>query len=357
MENHILTSSPIFWVDTPRSMFIRDTEKTLHSLLSGRLVGKTSFRRILLGRKGTGKTTLLKHIQKAAKDVLSITTIFIDYTNPMRAQLPSELIRSEFDFTCDGGFNSVDKQLEETGNFVFLLIDEFVNVFSRCENGRHIIGELMEIGGSQRGRVHCIVSGSSSKLRQLCFGKLSPEETALYPNYTGLDMNSTKFSARWIYPFVEYDEYQNIVSRLYGTISDAVILQSYLETSGNLRLMEDFFDNGWADSYTTGLKQLNDEENTFMTCLHQCVRDMQPLDEHGGVRYWTMYIPFTTFRYEMIKRNPLYYDNKSLIYNLADKGYIRYNTYSTDGPMISLGGPRIFLELSLITNELTCREI
>lgn len=345
-------------MDTPRSDFIINTEKTLQSLVAGRLVRKTSFRRMLLGRKGIGKTTLLRSLANAATYVLHIPTIFIDYTNPRCAQLPSELIRSRFGFTCEKGFDNVDLELERTGKYVFLLIDEFVNVFgSSCEIGQDIVGELMEIGGSHLGRVHCIVSGSSSKLRQLCFGKLPEGDRGLYPNYSGLDMNSTKFSAQWIFPFIDYDEYRNVVARLYGDKDEGDILQSYFETSGNLRLMENFFDNGWADSYTTGLRQLDHEEVEFMTCLYQCVCDLQPLDENGGARYWTMFIPFATLRYEMTRRDPKYIENKSLIYNLADKGHIRYNDrHSIDGPAISLGGPRIFLELSPYANTLTCKE-
>ena len=55
-----------FHIDYSRLAFIRDTESTLRNLVGGKLVHHTHYRRLLLGRKGTGKTTLLKVITQAA---------------------------------------------------------------------------------------------------------------------------------------------------------------------------------------------------------------------------------------------------------------------------------------------------
>ena len=48
-------------------------------------------------------------------------------------------------------------------------------------------------------------------LRQLCFAKLPSNEKEKYPNYLGLDLYSTKYSSRWIYSFLEIDDFERIL--------------------------------------------------------------------------------------------------------------------------------------------------
>jgi hypothetical protein len=53
--------------------------------------------------------------------------------------------------------------------------------------------QLSAIGGSMQGRSHWILTGSSSCLRSFIFGKLPKDQAERFPNYKGIDLNSTKF--------------------------------------------------------------------------------------------------------------------------------------------------------------------
>lgn len=362
METFIRAHSPYFYVDASRREFLEDTERTLHDLRSGRLQGMTSFRRLLLGRKGVGKSSLFRVLGQAATEMFGVTTVSIDYTNAPRARMPLEVIWSVLAGSHDGLPNDVaelDEYLRQKGRYVFLMVDELDTVFTgACPIGKEIIGELMEIGSSREGRIHCILSGSSSRLRQLCFAKLPMRDWPLFPNYTSSDMNSTKFSARWIFPFLDRDDFMNAAAaRGFEVRDDEHFVQAYMETGGNIRLMEDFFRNGQADAYSITLRHTDDDEMALLRAVHSCVSDFQPLEADFPVLYWTMYVPFSTVRYHIRERGGEV--DMAVVYNLADKGHLRYDDRinAHREPRIGLGSTLLYLELAKSDIvEMTTRE-
>ena len=88
---------------------------------------------------------------------------------------------------------------------MLFIADELDSVFRFAPSiGHAISGEIAQIGDSREGRTHCIISGSSSHLRQLCFCNLPVDDEKQVPSYNKcFDQNSAKFSTQWIYPFLK----------------------------------------------------------------------------------------------------------------------------------------------------------
>ena len=117
----------------------------------------------------------------------------------------------------DDSLERILEKLKETNKYVFLCLDEVHNLYAPCKNGESIIGEILAIGAALEGRIFCIITGSSYHLRQLCFNKLASTDKETYPNYTGIDLNSTKYTAKWIYPFLESNDFEKTLTLLYNT--------------------------------------------------------------------------------------------------------------------------------------------
>ncbi len=63
----------------------------------------------------------------------------------------------------------MEVKLKENEKFIFLVLDGIQTLYGANENGRQIIDEIALIEDSFEGCVFCVITGSSSKLRQLCF--------------------------------------------------------------------------------------------------------------------------------------------------------------------------------------------
>lgn len=258
-------------LDDSRTLLLQEQTKTLESLAAGKLKNQNRFRRLLLGRKGVGKTTFLQGLLEAAHTTYGskLLTQYISYatstellavqlfrrletegilptlaeylteTNLERYLSPealnliktnelsvykllliSETQARAMKFSPGAAdhiataasfiplFARISAWLAKHGKFLFLVVDELQNVFTGSfHNGDEIIRELLALGDNQDGRIHCILSGSSTNLRQLAFAEIpmTSELVSHYPNYKAVDLNSTKFQACWIYPFLDAD--------------------------------------------------------------------------------------------------------------------------------------------------------
>ena len=117
------------------------------------------------------------------------------------------------------------------------------NVFHSAEDvARQTFDDAYLFGSSRSGLVHCIVTGSSSVLRQLCFARLPRELLAEYPGYAKKDMNDTKYIARWMYPFLSEKDFYGALQLLgrkgLGTVAAGEGDKMFLHTGGNIRRME-----------------------------------------------------------------------------------------------------------------------
>jgi hypothetical protein len=67
-----------------------------------------------------------------------------------------------------------------------------------------------------------------------------------YPNYLGQDLNRTKFSSRWIYPFLETNDFEIILKLIYQSLQEdynqvnqETQAKLYLKSGGNPRILKE----------------------------------------------------------------------------------------------------------------------
>ena len=369
LENEFINKiAQNLYLDSKRDSFARETYRSLKYMTGGFYKNHTGYQRLLLGRKGVGKTVFLLEIQKVAKEIFSdnLITIYESYLDNTDSILPSTLICNAIGIKVKNDIEYIEKELIKTSKTIFIVLDEIQNLFIKNSNGKSIIGELSEIGGALEGRIYCIITGYSYNLRQLCFANLAINEKANYPNYTSLDLNSTKFSCRWLYPFLETTDFEKVVENIYAKLKKKYNNQNqeilnatmYLKTGGNPRLMTELIAQGICNSYSVSIKQVDERNsneskyNEILEAVYKCTnamvdRVMVPSIEEtpytiSALSTWTKLIEYYII-YDELKDNFL-----NEIYNLVDSGHIRYingnkESYQT---YIGFGSPLIYLQLA-----------
>ena len=187
-----------------------------------------------------------------------------------------------------------------------------------------------------------------------------------FPSYSAaFDLNSTKFTARWIHPFLEKDDFCKVFNLMRADDSDPddIIGNMYLQTAGNARHMKAMInmDSETVDSYSLCNKPVDNDNSTILKGVLSCVRDSMPdcnmyLETMANL---TRYVPLASVMQLHQIQSLENCDIVKCIYNLADQGLLRFND-EFDGshctPAVSLGTPRIYLELSYVKCDLSAKE-
>lgn len=195
-------------LDVSREAFVYDTSCTLYRLVIAKnLQRSTGYRRMLVGQKGVGKTMLLKAIIDTSGEFLCSKGLICIYASlddiENRDLLITSLITRElknryhFDIDSNCTINQLEQYLEKRDKALFLAIDEVQLAYTNHSqiHGKDIIHEIMSIGSSRGGRIHCIISGNNAVLDKLCFAKMSMDEALSegYIHYNQIDINCSKF--------------------------------------------------------------------------------------------------------------------------------------------------------------------
>jgi hypothetical protein len=279
------------YLDESRLRVVRDAACTLDLLVDGKLVDANRFRRLLLGCKGVGKSTLLTQLASCARDCFSkrgLVTVVLKGSTCN--DLPVDVIRRACGVrlrpAAPGGsrVDALDAALVAKRLFVFLLVDEVQQIFARHPAGSDAIAELTELGDSVAGRVHVIMTGSGSVTRRLCFGKLrmGSDEALQYRWYSGCDMNSTKYNAVTVFPFLGPDfvgaldtmcrrrgsSLGQVMAELEGSVAEL-----YLLTSGVAGAMVTVLNKGVVarDGWSGGLRSCTTDELQLLQCVADSV--------------------------------------------------------------------------------------
>jgi hypothetical protein len=350
----------------------------LQYLTKGFKKNKCGYHRLLLGRKGVGKTRLLRELQNEAKNFFgdNLITIYQEYSDVDQKLTPFNKLLDALGLNISttqdiNSFEKILKELKTKNKYAFLCLDEIQNLYLPCTNGKSIIGQISQIGCSTEGRIFCIITGSSYHLRQLCFNKLASTDKETYPNYTGIDLNSTKYTAKWIYPFLESIDFEKTLTLLNNTYEkkddqndESQKVRMYLCTGGNPRLMEKFIDEGECDSYSISLKHFDGSPNKekydiILDAIFKATNSLIEQDSYStsvlpenisDIESWTRLIRSDIIEKEVRKQMDC--DLTALFFNLSDMGQIRFlkNSYERHflEPVmnfVSLGSPYIYLEL------------
>lgn len=201
-------------LDKHRKEFVKTSGNILLSLVNNKQGGKNRYNVLLLGRKGMGKSRLLDELEHAAKEVFPEVGIAYINLQSETSCLPSEAISALYGMKQDTIVSVIDELLRRKKK-ILVLVDEFQLIYTATfdpEFAKKFMLQISTIADCSKGIFYCIVTGSSSVLRSLCFCKGKNVSKHDYPNYCGVDMNSTKLQPYWIYPFLEQESFKSIVS-------------------------------------------------------------------------------------------------------------------------------------------------
>jgi len=92
----------ILVLDGSRKAVLSDAGYTIWTMLNGEARGRNRNKRLLLGRKGVGKTSVLDTIGRACMKLSQkFRHIAIEYTDPSTSQLPLNVIMDELHIPYD----------------------------------------------------------------------------------------------------------------------------------------------------------------------------------------------------------------------------------------------------------------
>jgi hypothetical protein len=205
-------------LDDSKKEFLKYNGDVLEKIKSGDFASANRFRQLLIGRKGVGKTELMKLLAKAAKAAGDVIVVYIEYSAPEQAFTPFDEayrclpvdVKEEYERLCEDDrrnatvykYGWLNEALYNCKRTLLFLVDEVPLVYGKvCTNGVSIISELHVIGGLDGRSIHCILSGSGKYVRKLAFCKLDDILKPQYPNYSTVDLNSTRYVPRYILPF------------------------------------------------------------------------------------------------------------------------------------------------------------
>lgn len=346
-------------LDNSRKDFIEESSMTVHQLATNRIFG-TRHNRTLIGRKNIGKTLLLTTLSSVIKEYVGgmlVINIKCDrhHTTPRLAMCEQLNIRRTADLDC------IEMTLKTRNIKVFLVIDDFNMVYTErfTTNGRDVIRDVLAIGGSTAGCFFCILSGSSSILRSLITAKVTDEEVKQHHlvNYTGCELNETKFSVRTILPFNRQSDLVKIkkffTKQYPSTAQDDITIETIvLETGGHPGLIHEFFRSSKfsTDKYTIGLRGLatDSKEYAVLLTLMKISKELQlsrevyvNSDTQSDVFTWMELINVDNVHRSMGNPNLLDYP---LLFEMSDLGYLVFEEVASIRK-VGFYSPRIYLEL------------
>lgn len=366
-------------LDHSRSAFVYDTACTLYRLVVRKnLQDATRYRRLLLGRKGVGKTMLLTKLLDAAGQLLKsqglicIYASFDDYEDC--DILITEIIARELkekhniDLPAQCTIDDLEEYLEVNNKAIFVVLDEIHLAYTNYSRntGKEIIQQVLSIGSTRGGRIHCVLSGNSTVVRRLCFAKMSLDE-ALERGYVhydlGLDVNSSKFSPLWIHPFLDAEDFSKAASFLSGgdTLPDMDAMASiYMITGGNAGEMEKAFTNSQLalgpPHLITRLDQFAEDSDVkkILNSIVEHVKLSRPENFDDALQMVASYASMVDRR--AVMRGLFNEENPPILFEMADMGLIRLDDRST--PLIGLGSVALFMQCISSTNStLTVEEL
>ena len=361
------------YLDESRKLFFERNDDTIKKLVGSQLVNKNRFRELLLGVKAVGKSVILTTIQEyvyylASSSCQKIIALYICYDGAATQLLSTAICQNIYKkfgikINLESGtsiydrISDLDSALKAHQIFVVLLVDEFHFVYTAVESvGKPVISELFHIAGSNQGRIHCIVSGSSTILRRLAFVKYhGPKE--FYPSYGSTDLNSTKLQPYWIFPMQNAKDFKGYCSKV-GMPTDENIAHRYLYSVGRPGLVKKNITLTDLPYSVTG-KGVPFNESTIeykvleniLKCAHfisETTSDQISIQESGDNNLDSLCALLPHVLESTVRKDlPLPPDTnfEEVLYNLADDGFITIMTNYTDR-ILSISNIALFLEMN-----------
>ena len=331
----VFKMSQQLYLDYSREQFTRETFRTLYYMINGFHSG---VQRLLLGTKGVGKTVFLKSLLNIAQSFFSdsLITIYADFS--MNNHLPSSLILNELKeyLIMKNSIGILKNKLEKKKKHVFIVLDEIQNLYLANSYGKSIIGEISEISSSER--IFCIITGTNIYMRDLCFANLAEDKKIEFPNYISLDLNSTKYSPRWFYPFLEdFENFFNFLCKKHSINQNPI--EMFIKTGGNPGLLLDY---NKCDSQALVLK--SNANFKILEAVFKCIKKNSDSNKELSIieiQEWTKLFKYYNFSNKLDTNENLF----PAIYDLVDCGFIRFINEGYEQPLIGFASPLVYLEI------------
>jgi len=379
-------------MDSTRKAFVRDAASTLVHLVHGHLKGRDGYRRVLLGRKGVGKTYLLRTLHAVAtkrfrKD--GLLCVWVDYEDKINARRPLHAAVRQLGWipglassilvtrkSTSEYVHFVENALQWMGVRLFVVVDEVQNAFmTDCRRGREIINEFEVVGASKNGVTHWVLCGSSHYLRGLITGQhnIKHMHEIGFTHYGRDNLNGRKFVPIPIFPFLDTDDFRSLVAhhRRVGSLKELdndELGKLYLKTCGiagdvaALAINPEAAANAWAKSSKgLGHPSAQDNESHVLRTVAQLTDATVSimLDADDALKTysrWTTPVSLTDLRSHLITRKLCEAcDVEPICYRLSDRGLLRY--FENDNPTVSLGSPVIIQNMWTDATALNIDEI
>jgi hypothetical protein len=329
------------YLDTTRREIVKYHYDKLCQLVDGRLVHKNRFRKLLLGQKGVGKTRLLKAIIKAAlshppfKDKLVAAHVsFVSFN--LAETLSQTILRAINELPEVVKISELEKKLISANKFVFLVVDEMQTLYGAPfdQQKQHIIGELAEIGDSDHGRIHCVITGDSADLRRLCFGNLSQQQTHKYPNYHAININSPP---AYVFPMLAKKDFIELVKTIHPerNIDGSELAELFSKTGGIPGLVESIDEHDMWTIFDLNKSAIKEPEPAFLFSLCLVLGNLATTEDQTCFAVVSTMISVDIVHAEMKQLFPQVACDSAIYFDLADKGMIHYSL--SYGPSVSVG--------------------
>ena len=378
-----------FYLDVSRTAFLERTDSRLKELVQNKLVRTNRFRELLLGNKAIGKTAMLKFIRDYAvrERFPKLLTIYrsFDACNKGLSTLIAEAYKDVYSGAeyaesrntidliiqnqeVDVMIENLEKFLVNHDVYVLLLLDEFQFVYSKeyCVGGV-IVRELSVLAGTDMGRFHCIVSGSSSCLRLLAFNKYNavdvPKVLEDYPSFKDrIDLNSTKLQPHWLLPLHKPEDFRALlVKKSTDILDEATITNKYLNSGGRPGLVST---ETLPYSLTGKHSTLGDTiENRILRAIMKCsssTNDSTQISDSASIEVLHSLlgeVSITMLNRQLSEEEYVIAPNALLanLYNMADQGLILFRS-EFDMRYVSFANIGVYFELIASGTEINWKE-
>ena len=229
---------------------------------------------------------------------------------------------------------AIDEHMQEKNLFVFMLCDEFQCVYKNTSTGTNIVKDLARWNNTQRGTFHCIVTGSSSNLRKLVYGKLFVGDQSViqeeYPAYEAINLNSTKLQPHWIHPLVLYDDIGNFLNMKEIALSGYTIEEVALASGGRPGLILEVNEENILENTPFSLMKSHADipspHRNLLYALVAAVEDVHGNIINGDACVMNVLTPVSVNQLERVYSAiyPLGSYQQEMLFDLADVGIVIY---------------------------------
>lgn len=257
------------FLDFDRRHYLKTLWPLLFRLHNG-LISGNSHHRLVVGPKGTGKSSFLQAICQCVQRMLpSVVSVYLDFNDVIKSPNPQDAYGYIFDAllachminaseTKDRTINVLSELLRNKKIKVYLTVDEYHAIYAITDQwGKSFMQSIYHMVNDHSGAFVVTVCGSSAYLRALCFGKLiGPVEK--FPAYISVacNLNSSRTEVFTFGPIVEKNEFRRYVEQ-YPSLckhasGDADIEILFLLTGGVRRTVDHLAstpETEWADKY------------------------------------------------------------------------------------------------------------